>query len=479
MTDRTASVRAVHADAPIALDLFSGAGGLAEGLEAVGVRVAAAVELHPQPALTHALNHPHVDVYAGDIRGLDLGLLADSVRSKHGKSAVDLVVGGPPCQGFSTAGKKNEDDPRNNLFLQFVRVVARFSPRVFLLENVPGFKRMYGGVVFAEASRMFAELGYEIQDTIVYAPEHGAPQRRARFVMVGVLPGATPEGFSWPTPTHYDPAKTVDMLSADVCPYVTVEEALSDIAFLEPGWEAHRHQTESAFAYAAARRGGCDHLFNHLATKHRAKAVETFRRIPEGQTVASIPKGERPKKVTMARMARSRISNAVLALPDDMIHYAHDRIPTVREMARLQTFDDDYVFLGKRTSGFMERRVDVPQYTQVGNAVPPLLGRALGRALVRCLGAVERDLRDTRVRRSRHWWIRGSSGFAGYTLDPAAEGEIGLFTIGGERMLLPCSEDDELVVGADSLAYWKGRDHPRRGQWAPTTTAAIDAASVA
>src|SRR4051794_35073822 len=136
---------------PVAVDLFSGAGGLAEGLEAVGIRVAAAVELHPQPALTHAFNHPHTRVLAGDIRDLDLKVLDREVREATGSAIVDVVVGGPPCQGFSTAGKMNADDPRNGLFRSFVKAVEYFQPRMFVLENVPGFKNMHGGAMYDEA----------------------------------------------------------------------------------------------------------------------------------------------------------------------------------------------------------------------------------------------------------------------------------------------------------------------------------------
>jgi DNA (cytosine-5)-methyltransferase 1 len=453
---------------PSAIDLFSGAGGLAEGLESAGVKVAAAVELHPQPALTHALNHPGTDVFAGDIRMLDLELLADSLERRTGTRDVDVVVGGPPCQGFSTAGKKQANDPRNDLFTEFVRVVALFSPSVFVLENVPGFKTMHGGQAYAEATRMFRELGYRLDDRMLNAPAYGAPQRRGRFVLVGVREDIEAV-FEWPSESHYDPAGTVDMLSGNRLPFATVEDALEDIAFLEPGWEAHRHRIPAASSFAEERRAGSDILFNHLATRHRPAAIETFKKIGEGQTIASVPKDERPKKATMARMARSRISNAVLALPDDMIHYRHHRIPTVREMARLQTFDDDYVFMGKRTSGFVERRVDVPQYTQVGNAVPPLLGRALGLALLALLAAPAHDVRDIDQRRERHAWIRGSSGFSGYTLDSEAEDQISLFGTAGRPLPLPISDEDMPVVDRDALEEWKRRPAPRRGQWVPDT----------
>lgn len=200
---------------------------------------------------------------------------------------------------------------------------------------------------------------------------------------------------------------------------------------MEPGFEVHRHQGKPATEYQRQRRGGCNLLFNHLASRHRPKAVKMFSHIKEGGTISSVPEGIRSAKRTMARMDRKAPSNAVLALPDDLIHYRHNRIPTVREMARLQSFDDDYTIIGKRTSGFVERRVDVPQYTQVGNAVPPLMGRALGMAILKSFGGVKQDLREVAARRRRHAWVVGSSGYAGYTLTREAEEEIVLKTVHG------------------------------------------------
>jgi DNA (cytosine-5)-methyltransferase 1 len=452
---------------PIAIDLFSGAGGLAEGLESSGIRVAAAVELHPQPALTHAMNHPSTHVLAGEIQELELDVLADRVLALAQSKAVDVVVGGPPCQGFSTAGRKQADDPRNDLFRHFVDVVSHFKPRVFLLENVPGFKTMHGGRAFTTAKQMFEGLGYRTTDALLQASDFGVPQRRLRFVMVGVHPDEVATDFRWPDPSHTADANS-SLFDALLEPAPTVEAALGDIAFLEPGWEAHRHAEEATSGYASERRRGDTTLFNHLASRHREKAVRIFKAIPEGTTISSAPAARKlTGKVTMARMNRHRISNAVLALPDDMIHYAHDRIPTVREMARLQSFDDDYVFMGKRTSGFVERKVDVPQYTQVGNAVPPLLARALGIAINRTLGLEPVDIRNLAERRLRHRWVRGSSGYAGYTLDAEAMGALHLTDMSGRMLELPVSEDDPRVVDAEHLIEWKRQSPARRGQWAP------------
>lgn len=284
--------------------------------------------------------------------------------------------------------------------------------------------------------------------------------------MVGWLSGEVGD-FDWPRPTHGSEEQLGSLFASSTYSVITAGQALSDLAFLEPGWEAHRHHTPAQSEFQRQRRNGCELLFNHLATKHRQKALERFSHISEGATVSSVPSHLRNRKKTMARLNRDSVSNAVLAMPDDLIHYEQDRIPTVREMARLQSFDDDYVFWGKRTSGFVERRVDVPQYTQVGNAVPPLLGRVLGESLLRALGGDVQDLRDLPGRRSRHRWVLGSSGYAGYALDQEAETSIVIKTVQGENLPLPISTSECRVEEIESLYDWTVRANPKRGQWAP------------
>jgi len=452
---------------PTAVELFAGAGGLGEGLASVGIHIVLAQELHPQPALTYAFNHPNTDVLFGDIHQLSMEYLTERLYQRTGSSTVDLVAGGPPCQGFSTAGKKITNDPRNSLFQQFARVVSHLRPRMFLMENVPGFKKMHDGVAFSEAVKIFTALGYRLMDTILDAADFGVPQRRLRFLMVGWLPDLI-ESFSWPSPTHCELNRNLSLFGDSLAAYETVENTLEDIAFLAPGWEAHRHRTDATSAFQRARRNGTDHLFNHLASLHRERAQTMFAHIKEGSTITSVPHEYRSAKRTMARLDRSSISNSVLALPDDLIHYRQDRIPTVREMARLQSFDDDYVFFGKRTSGFVERKVDVPQYTQVGNAVPPLLGRALGIALIKALGGVPRDVRMIEERRRRHAWVCGTSGFTGYSLLPEAQEALSLADTNARRWTLPIAEGDVPVSKQEPYYEWKTRPRPgRRRQWCP------------
>lgn len=448
----------------VAIDLFAGAGGFSEGLAASGVSTALAQELHPQPALTYAFNHPSTPVLVGDIRRIDVSLM-ESLLLKHAHvKGVDVVVGGPPCQGFSTAGKKSKVDPRNTLFFNFFKVVEHFRPALFVLENVPGFRKMYGGHAYEAAAELFSSLGYSLQDTILNACDYGVPQRRNRFVMVGVQHGVK---FRWPARTHLNPeGKSLELFGATLAAPVTVGNALADLAYLKPGFEGHRHARQPTGEYQMSRRNGCEHLFNHLATRHRDRAVEMFSHIPEGGTISQVPALVKSGKRTMARLDRNHISNSVLALPDDLIHYQQPRIPTVREMARLQSFDDDYVFMGKRTSGFVQRRVDVPQYTQVGNAVPPLLAAAIAKEIVRSLGGRPQDLREKPLRRTRHEWLRGSSGFSGYAL--GREAHALLYSAGGKLLDLPVDESDTAVVNLPRLVEWKAEQaKTRRSQWAP------------
>lgn len=437
----------------VAVDLFSGAGGLSEGLAAAGVEVAVAVELHPEAALTHACNHPGTNVLAGDIRKLCTSQLDQSLTS-WGAQSVDVLAGGPPCQGFSTAGKKNASDPRNVLFEQYVRIVEHLQPRLLLLENVPGFERMHSGSAAKLLRERVSSLGYAAETRVLDAADYGVPQRRNRFVFVAWKcdAGIT---FQWPEPTHSDPGDCDDSFTRRLPSHVTASEALNDLDFLDPGQEAFGYIDETDSEYQAARRKNNDILFNHLSTRHRPKAVEMFRHIPPGGNIRSVPEGYRSEKRTMVRLHPHRRSNTVVSLPDDLLHYRCDRILTVRETARLQGFDDSFVFLGKRTSCNTQRRVDLPQYTQVGNAVPPLLARALGKSIVSMLGGKPTDLRDLDLRRTRAAALRGSTGGNGLKIAQSLK-LPNLQAIPGTNIYLPHGSGED-PAQEPRIRYWRVR----------------------
>ncbi|MCS3863315.1 DNA (cytosine-5)-methyltransferase 1 [Salinibacter ruber] len=450
---------------PKAIDLFAGAGGLGEGLTRSGIDVVAAIEEHPQPAWTYAFNHPQTTVFAGDIREGDFDRVSRVIGEKP--KDIDIVVGGPPCQGFSSAGKEKRDDPRNTLFEEFSRAVGYFEPSVFLFENVPGFKNKYDGEAYERAKELLRPRGYKMKDVELNAIWYGVPQRRKRFIMVGWNPSDV-EDIKWPTKKNVRKGnKNLFDKNSNVESPVTTYEALEDISFLESSYEAHRQKREPVSEFQKRRRKNTDNLFNHLATDHRSSTKKMFSYIPEGGTISDVPEEHRSSKRTMARMDRSDVSNAVLAMPDDLLHYAHHRIPTVREMARLQSFDDDYVFFGKRTSGYKERRVDVPQYTQVGNAVPPLMAESLGKSISKAFGIEPKDMRKLEKRNERLEHVYGSSGYAGYVISEELSEKINLKTIYGSDLNPPTNEEEERVVEREGIENWKKGGNPRKGQWAP------------
>ena len=283
---------------PTAIDLFSGAGGLSEGLLAAGINVAVAVENHPHPALTHAFNHPGTSVLCGDIRSLSLDCLASHIENRTGRTKVDLVAGGPPCQGFSPAGKQDPYDPRNKLLEEFLRVVGHFMPRMFLFENVPGFAKLYDGKAVHRVLDAFWELGYKVHavdnDSDYYPSEYpilnavwyGVPQRRRRLLLVGWLEDEIEKPFSWPAITHTSDVPTNPHFQKNGVkkrlPNVTIEDAIGDLAFLSAGLECHS-RPESYSDYQEHRGRNSDLIFNHLATKHRIGTVNMFRRLVPGK----------------------------------------------------------------------------------------------------------------------------------------------------------------------------------------------------
>lgn len=318
---------------PVAIDLFSGAGGLSEGLLSAGVNVAVAVECHPHPALTHAFNHPGTQVLCDDVRQVSVKSLRSCVKQQTGQSQVDVIVGGPPCQGFSSAGKQNRDDPRNELFRDFFRIVESFKPKVFLFENVPGFAELFDCQLLHTALDIFWGLGYKMvgidNDSDYYPTSHpilnavwyGVPQHRRRLFLMGWR-GSLVNELYWPTPTHSDEsAEVLEMAKAkSLAPQITVEQAMDDLSHLTAGYECHGYQDSPNSDYQRNRRRSSTVLFNHLASKHQRPTVNMFRRLVPGKTIRSIPKDLRSGKQRMRRLERHAASWAVLALPDDYIH---------------------------------------------------------------------------------------------------------------------------------------------------------------
>lgn len=361
---------AINPTRPTAIDLFAGAGGLGLGLTWAGVRVLAANELEPRFADTYELNHPETQVIRDSI--LEKRVFEQIVSA--GCNA-DLVVGGPPCQGFSTVGSKRESDPRNSLFSSFLAVVKECRPKLVLFENVAGFRRMYAGKAFHALTDGLRRLDYAPYSTILNAAEFGVPQHRLRTFVVGVR---SDQVFIFPEPTHSDIGCNEGQ------PFVTLRDALSDLPLVEAGESAHKYRSNPNTPYQERMRTGANgKLLEHVGPTHGTSLLQRIRLVPPGGSVLDLPEKLRPKSCfanTYARLWWDRPSTTItrnLGTPSSSrcIHPQCHRGLTTREGTRLQSFPDTYGFIGSRSE----------KNLQIGNAVPPLLAAAVGRSLVQIL----------------------------------------------------------------------------------------------
>lgn len=382
-----------------AVDLFAGAGGFSAGFEMAGFHVALAVEIDAWACDTLRFNHPQCRVVQDDITKYQ----AKNVRELC-PEAPDVIIGGPPCQGFSIAGpKKDPCDPRNSLFTQFAKWVECLTPPFFVMENVKGLlsrKNARGEQVVAIIEQTFRELGYDVRLFILNAAEYGVPQLRERLFFVGNRIGVK---FEAPPSTHFCGASgDQEFPGFGGKPPVTLWEAVSDLPPLDAG-EGEEEQSYSISPeseYQKWARNGGDRLFNHVAMSHSKRLVERFKRIRWGGSSADVPQefGARLRNgngilsntaydQNNRRLHPHKPSHTIAAsFYANFVHPFQHRNLTAREGARIQSFPDSYKFFGKKTVVshrllHREERFDekfLCQYNQIGNAVPPLLARAIG-----------------------------------------------------------------------------------------------------
>ena len=364
------------------VDLFAGAGGISVGFTKAGFNVVAANEYNPVAAKTYAYNHPETCLIVRDIYELKAEDVYQNTKLSEGKT--DVLVGGPPCQGFSMAGKRNANDPRNTLFRQYLRLVSELQPKWVVMENVPGLLSMQGGKVVDEIITSFHDLGYAITPRVLNSADFGVPQIRHRVFFLGNRVG---KQISFPNATHMNNTKYLRIFPEDVNPYVTVGEAISDLKYLGigEGEEEIDYSNNYETNYQRKMRHGAKKLYNHVSSNHNENIQKRFSTVKKGGGMKSVPEKLRTKKTVLYRFDDKLPSRTITTLPDDYIHYSLNRIPTVREMARIQSFPDSFRFLGHRTTGGDRRKLDCPQYTQVGNAVPPLLAQALAEHLIKIM----------------------------------------------------------------------------------------------
>ena len=383
-----------------AISLFSGAGGFCEGARLAGWNVLCSVEADDHACLTYAANFPDVPLFQGDIGRflVEKRTGVPEVEQLLGKG-VDVVYGGPPCQGFSQIGPRDVDDPRNALYKQFVRVVRSLRPRVFVMENVPNMVTMKGGHFKDEVLKAFSVAGYS-RTTIqpVLASDFGVPQHRRRIFWFGLrddLCGIA--DLDQTVQTWLDERK--------LAPHVTVKQAISDLPRDVSGDDSPlpyatmskrcteyqklmRLDWDTPLLSAAEKRSNidCDELHNHHTKDVEARRLRIIKAIKPGARADSLPaalwNGTREHK--WRRLDPDKPSYTILAQMhrdlSEWIHPEHDRWISVREAARIQSFHDGFVFHGS----------ELQQLKQVGNAVPPLVGLVVAQIAARLLASVRK-----------------------------------------------------------------------------------------
>jgi len=377
-----------------ALDLFAGCGGLSFGLAQAGFEVIGSVEKDKWAAETYAFNHPNVPVYQNNISTLSNEFLADNFRDK-----VDVIVGGPPCQGFSVSGKRQygELNELNNMVLEFVRAIEIVKPEYFLFENVAGFRSAAldenrGALPYLK-SKLESE-GYFTATNVIQAADFGIPQFRRRLFMIGSTKPLLQSPF--PIPTHSNE------VGSSKKRYVSIMDAIGDLPPIKAR-EGHNGKQNYTLnpnnEYQKKLRLQSNGVYNHEAMKHSKRLVERFEGIPQGGRGYDIGRSKVRKKDSAVTVYKSNNQRLVENLPSLCItanfqsNYVHpilNRNLTAREAARLQSFPDRFVFMGRRT--LMSRKLleaegrhdenNLSQYNQIGNAVPPLLAKQLGMGLL-------------------------------------------------------------------------------------------------
>ena len=385
------------------IDLFAGAGGFGLGFQLSGRFVPiCSVEKDLWAVETLKANNAHKIIHA-DITKISTKAKIEEICSE----SPDVIIGGPPCQGFSLAGKGDPSDPRNTLFRYFVKWVKVLQPKVFVMENVAGLlirKNAGGENVIDIIKEAFTKAGYTCEVWTLNAADYGVPQVRHRVVIAGTRVG---EKIEKPKPIYSMDSET------GLPPYVTAWEALSDLPQIaaREGGEFMNYDSEATNDYQRLCRVGSDGVHNHEAMLHTARLVSRFQSILDGGSIATLPEelrvrkrngdGEYSESLYQSNYRHIEPNQASYTIPASFYStFIHPFIPrniTAREAARIQSFPDRYVFKGKRTlisSKLMKKlgkddQNHLSQYNQVGNAVPPLMAKAIAARIASYLDGIK------------------------------------------------------------------------------------------
>lgn len=341
------------------IDLFCGCGGLSYGFERAGYNILLGIDNDKKALETFELNHNGSKSICGDITEITY---EGHIKPLIGGKTIDVIIGGPPCQGMSLSGPRKFDDPRNKLYLSYIRLVNEIRPRAFVIENVPGLVGLFGGQIKDSIISKFTEMGYSIQYRIMCAADYGVPQNRRRVVFVGLKEGE----FEYPEPLKET---------------ITCSIALSDLPPLidELGEENAAYVMEPTNDYQRLMRQRSSVVKNHVAANHSERIKYIISLVPDGGNYKDLPEEYRKSRkfhVAWTRFASDKPAPTIDTGHRHHFHYKYNRVPTVRECARLQSFPDDFIFLGNKTQ----------QFRQVGNAVPPIMAECIAKQLKKHLG---------------------------------------------------------------------------------------------
>lgn len=386
------------------LDLFAGAGGFSLGFKLAGCDIIGAIEQDKWASETFTYNHTEAKVITDKIENITDNYLIDFFNNQ----SPNIILGGLPCQGFSICNKNAGDpnDYRNSLFTEFIRVIKLFNPEYLIIENVPNLlkaKNQNKQLIIDLICKNIKELGYQVYYDILEATDFGIPQVRKRLFIIGSI---HPLKQPFPLPTHYCNSRALPIFKSILKKSPTLWEAIGDLPEISAreGAEEMDYTKSANHEYQRQIRLGSQKVYNHVAMKHSKRTIERFSLMSHGDSLANIPEHLKPFKRNNQGVISDRIydQNSRRMHPDkpchtipasfyaNFVHPYQHRNFTAREGARIQSFPDWYIFKGKPTVVSQkllqrERRFDekhLCQYNQIGNAVPPLLAKAIAENLL-------------------------------------------------------------------------------------------------
>ncbi len=436
---------------PYAIDLFCGAGGMSEGILQAGFHILFSSDINESVEKTYTNRHKQLGYIQGkntyyrradirDLTGESIKSDIESLEMLHGSECpeIDAIFGGPPCQGFSRAGRRNPNDPRNMLFKEYVRVIDQIRPKYVVVENVAGFVDMKlcdfighsGGLYKGEHTvpellqSELTKIGYDMKLKILNAADYGVPQRRNRVIVLAnrhdVCSPEYPKPITDNSPVSLQDAigdlvrdplikslnlingysryqldskngRTPDIHGKTISSNLIMNDELPRHANLViERFSLFEEDEEGSELRERIKKDGIDLMPYPELTRHCSESLKQSREevisiYSTGNLSDDLLDILLTKKTMRRKMARNVPAPTVVTMPDDYINPFEPRTFSVREMARLQSFDDSFEFLGKRTTGGLRRRVEIPQYSQVGNAVPPLLAKAIAVEVLRAI----------------------------------------------------------------------------------------------